>query len=508
MFASTIEIFEKTVKEFYNKCAVVDKTGTYTFSELQTVSKAVALQIVGLQESGNKPVAVYLPKCKEAIASFIGINYSGNFYVPLDIKSPWKRVEGILHSLSPELIVTDSTHAKYLKDEGVTQRLICIDFLETDTVIEPDKLESAVGVTIDTDPIYSIFTSGSTGVPKGVLVSHRGVIDYIDWAIETFEIDHNHCIGNQSPFYFDNSTLDIFLMQATGATLVLIPEELFIFPVKLLEYLNQKRVNFIFWVPAVLVSIVNLKLLEKIELPYLKKVLFAGEVMQNKHLNYWRKWLPGLLYANLYGPTEITVDCTYYIVDREFADGDPLPIGKPCRNTDVIVLNKKDRRCKRGEKGELCVRGSSLAHGYIGDWDKTRAAFIQNPLNDKYPEIIYRTGDLVYVNERDEIIFLGRKDSQIKHNGYRIELGEIENAILGTDLVNNGCVLYNSKEKQISLFYEGDEINFGSLRKGLVSLLPKYMMPARAYRLERLPVNSNGKIDRKFLSVKFFSDGV
>jgi amino acid adenylation domain-containing protein len=505
MITNTTELFDKTVSNFPDKRAIIDRTGAYSFYELQTVSKNIALKIIDLQEDAGNPVAVYLPKCKEAIASFIGINYSGNFYVPLDIKSPWKRVEAILQNLKPDIIITDSINSKYLKNRGIVKKLICIDTLIPYTEIEQNLSGTTDVAMIDTDPVYSIFTSGSTGVPKGVLVSHRGVIDYIDWAIETFIIDHNHCIGNQSPFYFDNSTLDIYLMQATGATLVLIPEELFIFPVKLLEYMNLMKIDFIFWVPSVLVSIVSMKLLEKIGLPYLKKILFAGEVMQNKNLNYWRKWMPKALYANLYGPTEITVDCTYYIVDRDFTDSEPLPIGKPCRNTDIIVLNEQNERCEKGEQGELCVRGSSLAYGYLNDTDKTKAAFVQNPLNKSYPEVIYRTGDIVYINERKEIIFIGRKDSQIKHNGYRIELGEIENAILGTGIVNNVCVLYNFKEKQISLFYEGKEIDMGVLRNGLASVLPKYMLPTRSQRLEKLPLNSNGKIDRKLLSAKFFS---
>lgn len=507
MYTNTTELFEETVTRFPDKHAVIDKSGYLTFSDLQKISKIIAMHITAIVKSVNNPVAIFLPKSKEAVAAFLGVNYSGNFYVPLDSKSPISRIKVILDNLQPDIIITDTEKAGQLKREGFKQKLICIDSLNENSFPAREKHKIPSARLIDTDPVYSIFTSGSTGIPKGVLISHRGVIDYIDWAIETFKIDSNHCIGNQAPFYFDNSTLDIYLMQSTGATLVLIPEELFIFPARLLEYINEKRVDFVFWVPAVLVAIANMNLLEKIGLPHLRKILFAGEVMPNKHLNYWRKWIPDPLYANLYGPTEITVDCTYYIVDREFSDSEPLPIGKACKNTDIIILNANNERCRPGEQGELCVRGSSLALGYINDWDKTKAAFIQNPLNKRYPEIIYRTGDLVYLNDRDEIIFVGRKDFQIKHNGYRIELGEIENAIQGTDIAKNVCVLYNSDEKQISLFYEGDEINIGSLRKGLGSILPKYMMPAKAYRLDKLPLNPNGKIDRKSLSVKFFTNG-
>ena len=232
---------------------------------------------------------------------------------------------------------------------------------------------------------------------------------------------------------------------------------------------------------------------------YLKDVFFAGEVMPNKHLNYWRKHLPLCRYANLYGPTEITVDCTYYIVDREFSDDEPLPIGIPCKNSDVLILVDRERIAKKDEQGELCVRGTSLALGYYNNPEKTQEAFIQNPLNKHYPEIIYCTGDIVYKNEYSEIMYVGRCDSQIKHNGYRIELGEIETAILGSDMVENCCVLYNNREKQIVLYYQAEqELNIATLRKVLGEKIPKYMLPTVYLRETILKQNSSGKIDRAF----------
>ena len=354
---------------------------------------------------------------------------------------------------------------------------------------------------IDTDPVYSIFTSGSTGVPKGVVVSHRGVIDYIDWAIDTFHIDSSAVIGNQAPFYFDNSTLDIYLMYATGATLNVIPEINFAFPVKLIDYLNDQKITFVFWVPFVLVNVANMDILATKKPETLRDVFFAGEVMPNKHLNYWRKHLPECRYANLYGPTEITVDCTYYLVDREFSDDEPLPIGVPCRNSDVLILVDRQRRAAQGEQGELCVRGTSLALGYYNNPEKTKDAFIQNPLNTHYPETIYCTGDIVYENERGEIMYVGRVDSQIKHNGYRIELGEIETAILGSNLVDNCCVLYNNKEKQIVLVYQAEqELNVAVLRKAIGEKIPKYMLPTVYMRESSLRQNTSGKIDRAYYS--------
>ena len=350
---------------------------------------------------------------------------------------------------------------------------------------------------IDTDPVYSIFTSGSTGTPKGVVIAHRGVIDYIDWAVSTFGVTSEAVIGNQAPFYFDNSTLDIYLMYATGATLDIIPEICFAFPAKLVDYLDEHRITFVFWVPFVLVNVANMNILASRKPAYLKDVFFAGEVMPNKHLNYWRKHLPDCRYANLYGPTEITVDCTYYVVDRTFSDDEPLPIGFPCRNSDVLILVDRKRLAKRGEQGELCVRGSSLALGYYNNAEKTAAAFIQNPLHGHYPETIYCTGDLVYENERGEIMYVGRTDSQIKHNGYRIELGEIETAVLGTRMVENCCVVYDHSEKKIVLFYQSpEELDMAAFRKALSGRIPRYMLPNECHREALLKQNANGKIDR------------
>jgi amino acid adenylation domain-containing protein len=352
---------------------------------------------------------------------------------------------------------------------------------------------------IDTDPVYAIFTSGSTGTPKGVVIAHRGVIDYIDWAIDRFGFTSDSIIGNQAPFYFDNSTLDIYLMYATGATLDIIPEMHFSFPANLVKYMNEHKISFIFWVPFALINVANFDIFKDEKPQYLKDVFFAGEVMPNKHLNYWRKYLPDCRYANLYGPTEITVDCTYYEVDREFADDEPLPIGVPCRNSDVLILVDQQREAKQNEEGELCVRGSSLALGYYNDPEKTAKAFIQNPLNKHYPETIYCTGDIVYKNERDEIMYVGRKDSQIKHNGYRIELGEIENAILATKMVDNCCATYDFTNKKIVLFYQAtEELDKGSFRKAIANKIPRYMIPTVYNREEKLRQNGSGKIDRSY----------
>lgn len=503
MNSNLVEYFNDTLSLFSQSIAIDDNDGKISFEELNELSDKIAVSIVKLLDTRRNPIAVFLPKSRWSVVSFIGIFKSGNFYVPLDVKSPIERTSKILKALSTECIITNKENKEKLIQIGYKGSTLIIEELcaKDNYKQELNYLSEISNSIIDLDPIYAIFTSGSTGTPKGVLISHRGVIDYIDWAKNTYEVTNNDVIGNQAPFYFDNSTLDIYLMIITGATLNIIPEDKFAFPIKLIEYVNEKGINFVFWVPSVLSSVSNFDAFSSILPTKLNKILFAGEAMSNKHLNYWRQKYPNALYSNLYGPTEITVDCTYYIVDRNFKDDEPLPIGKACKNTQILIISEEGKLVKKGEIGELCVRGTSLAFGYYNDFEKTKSTFIQNPLHNSYPDIIYKTGDLVFENELEEYIFMGRKDSQIKHMGYRIELGEIETAIQGIQGVNNACVLYDDSLKQIVCLYIGDISNI-EIRKSLMNVLPKYMIPTRWIEEKEFPLNANGKIDRLNLTAK------
>lgn len=500
MKINLIEYFESTVESFPYKLAISDNKGQLSFNSLKRNVELTALQITRKFNQFNRPIAIYLPKNNEAIVSFLATLYSGNYYAPLDTNNPTNRIEAILKVLNPLCIITDNNYIEKLKQCNIDNEIIInIDKLEFND-IENQKFNYLK--CIDTDPAYIIHTSGSTGVPKGVVISHRSIFDYINWAIDTFDITHNEVIGNQAPFIFDNSTLDIYLMIFTGATLYLVPEQNYMFPVKLLEFIEEKQINFVFWVPTILINVANLKLLDSKKIPSLKKILFAGEVMPTKHLNYWIKMFnKDVVFANLYGPTEITVDCTYYIVDRGFKDDEVLPIGIPCRNSDILILNKENQLCKTGEMGELCVRGTSLAMGYWNNLEKTNAVFIQNPLNKSFPEKIYRTGDIVFQNEQSEIIFIGRKDFQIKHLGYRIELGEIEHKILSTFDYIKICVLYDQLKREIVLIYESNqEIPINEFRVKLNKVLSKYMIPTRYIKIDKIPLTSSGKTDRTTLN--------
>ena len=495
MKINVIEYLIETAARVPDKIALEDRAGTITFARLVADARAVSGAILRERAFTRRPIGIFLPKSIDAICALAGTLFSGNIYVPLDVKSPRERIHAILENIAPELIITDAAHAPVLAEMFPQERILLI--AEARTAVPANGFETL----IDTDPAYIINTSGSTGTPKGVTIAHRSVIDYIEWARACYNVCESDVMANQAPLHFDNSVLDLYLCFATGLTLILTPEELFSFPIRLLEFFAEKRVNTVFFVPSVLVNIANLGLLEKIR-PPLERILFAGEVMPTKQLNVWRRYYPNAVFSNLYGPTEICVDCTFYTLDRDFRDDEPLPIGKPCRNSDVMILDEQNRRVRApGVSGELCVRGTSLALGYWNDPARTDAAFVQNPENKNFSEKIYRTGDIVHLNERGEIIFEGRRDFQIKHLGYRIELGEIETALGRVPALENVCVSYDRARSRIVLFYEAQrEIPPRELLLELGKSLPKYMIPTELRRLEKLPQNANGKIDRKALS--------
>ena len=502
MKINLIEYFEESVKRNPSKIAVVDKDRQITFSELRKKALSLAQRLLKTNDKQNNPVAVFLDKSIESVISDLGIIYSGNFYMNLDVKTPSERISNILKLVRPHTIISTTRQIKSIASIIPNEiEVLLLDENGWDNDIDYKSILQKLSTIIDTDPSCIINTSGSTGTPKGDVLNHRSFFDFTEWAIDTFKFEDDLIMGSLSPIIFDIYSFELCMLMAKASTLVVLPGNLAAFPAKILELLEKHKVNFLFWVPTIMVNIANMDLLSTFKLESLKTVWFAGEVFPTKQFNYWYHHLPQVTFANLYGPIEITLDCTYYIIDKDIPDEQPLPIGYPCRNTDIIILDANDNAITEPNiDGELCVRGSSLALGYYNNPEKTSAAFIQNPLNDSYPELIYRTGDIVCYNEEGLIMIKGRKDNIIKHMGYRTDLGEIEHVIINTlKLVKNGCIVYNKDAKEITLFYESEqEIPAIEFRKKIGQALPKYMIPTVYHHLDILQRNTNGKIDRLY----------
>ncbi len=498
MQINILEYLSKTVERVPQRTAVIDGDKTITFIDLNRKSKIVAHEIIQSIGSINKPIAVFLPKSIDCVISDIAITYSGNAYMNLDVKLPVVRIRNILELVQPVAIISNKSFVDTIRLIDVSVKLILIDEIDYTQNPEDKLINITLTKVIDSDPLCIINTSGSTGTPKGVVLNHKSFIDFSEWAIETLKIKDDEIVGSLSPLVFDIYSFELCMLMAKGSTIVLLPSSLAAFPAKLLSIMCERKVSFIFWVPTIMVNIANMNLLSKLKLPDLRTIWFAGEVFPTKQFKYWKNHLAETRFVNLYGPIEITLDCTYYIVEKDLKDDEPIPIGFPCRNTGILILNEQNQIAKINEEGELCVRGTSLAMGYYNNPEKTAAAFVQNPLNTSYPEIIYRTGDIVYLNNIGEIIFKGRKDSLIKHLGYRIELSEIEHIIINTlNLVENGCVTYNFAKKEITLFYEASkELSIAEIKKAVGEVLPKYMVPTVYHKMDELPRNTNGKIDR------------
>ena len=502
MKVSLIELFEETVKKYPQKVAVIDKDREIVFSDLHRKSLQLASALMALGIGQNRPVGVFLDKSIESVYADLGILYAGDFYMNLDIKTPAERIRNILQLVEPAAIISTTRQIKSI--EGIipsTMKVILLDEAGGTADVDSADIIGRLSTIIDTDPSCIINTSGSTGTPKGVVLNHKSFFDFIDWAIDTFHFDDDLVMGSLSPIVFDIYSFELCMLMAKASTLVVLPAHLAAFPAKILEVLEQHKVNFLFWVPTIMVNIANMDLLSAFKLKSLRTVWFAGEVFPTKQFNYWHHHLSEVTFANLYGPIEITLDCTYYIINKEIPDEEPLPIGYPCRNTNILILDDEDHVVTEpGVEGELCVRGTSLAMGYYNNPEKTAAVFVQNPLNKAYPELIYRTGDIVCLNDEGLIVFKGRKDNIVKHMGYRTDLGEIEHVIINTlKLVKNGCIVYNQRDKQITLFYEAaEEIPVSEFRLQIGKVLPKYMIPTTFHHLEQLQRNANGKIDRLF----------
>ncbi len=498
MRTNVLEDLEVTAGRLPEKIAFANDKTQYTFRQMKEYSDAIG---TALAQKGHRrePVLIFMKKGPEEIAGFFGIIRSSCYYVPIDEEMPATRVALIIENCGAKAMIVDEETAELEVAKTFSGEVLQYSELiktQSDAALLQDIRDHA----IDTDPIYIVFTSGSTGVPKGVCACHRSVLDYIEQLSGVLGFNEDTVFGNQSPLYFDACLKELYPTIRFGATTYLIPHELFSFPKKLVEYLNEKQINTICWVVSALTIISSFRTFQSVKPEYLKTVAFGSEVFPIKQYRMWREALPEARFINLYGPTEGTGMSCYYELDpkKEFGDTDVIPIGRPFHNTEVLLLTPDNKLAAPGEEGEICLRGTCVTLGYYNNPEKTAEAFVQNPLNTCYPELIYRTGDIGKLDADGNLIFVSRKDYQIKHMGHRIELGEIEsNVNLLEEIRMSGCI-YDQVKGKIVLYYVG-EIEPADVTARLKDSLPRYMIPNRVRKLEEIPFTANGKIDRKTL---------
>jgi len=502
MMNNVLGYLEESARRQPEHVAVVDTDGSTTYRELAAMSRRIGSRLARSCQP-RQPIVICMDKGIKALAVMMGTVYAGCFYVYIDPIQPAARRRRIIDVCRPALaVIADGQPADGLDGVAIIRISELADAQEDD-----ELLGSIRSQTLDIDPLYCNFTSGSTGTPKGVLVSHRSVIDFMNYFPALFGIGADDVIGNQAPFDFDVSVKDIYSCFSTGATLVLIPRICFSVITRLLDWLDDNHVTTLIWAVSALCLVPQFKGFDYKIPSKVDKVLFSGEPMPIKYLNMWRQALPAAHFVNLYGPTEITCNCTYYRVERPFELGEILPIGQPFPNEQVLLMDSDGGMITaQGAVGEICVTGTALALGYYNDPVQTAKVFVQNPLYTGYPQLMYRTGDLGYRDGDGNLCFSGRSDFQIKIMGHRIELEEVEAAISGLPGIERACCCYDARRQRIVAFYCGRLAPL-ELKKQLHALLPGYMVPSAAVSLEQMPLTLNGKIDRHALMAMEVKNG-
>ena len=501
---SITRLLERAAKEHPDKTAVADRTDSLTFLQLYGVVRRLGAQLEG-RGPEPFPVGVVTDRSAAVPAALLGIAAAGGFYVPLNPELPASKLAAQAADAGLTLILGAAHFEEALRGAGYAGewkdlRETVNDALYADrSAAEPAPAQDVP--EDDSRPLYLIYTSGSTGKPKGVLKSRGSVRSFLQAYTERFDFGPDDVIGNQTPFSFDASAKDLYLMLAAGATLQILPTELFSMPTDLIDYMNERRITVVQWVPTVLAIVSKLRTLELVRPAYLRMVLFVGETMPVKHLNRWRAALPQVRFVNLYGATELAGICCAYEVTQTFADDETLPLGTALNNCRLYLVKDGKPVEEPGIVGELYLQSPALAMEYYGDPARTAASFPEMDFGDG-PARTFRTGDLAQIGPDGELRFVSRADSQFKHLGYRIEAGEIETAATALPGVQRCCCLYDEKKLRIVLYCEltGEkELSGRDIIELLRDRLPYYMLPGRVNILEALPLGANGKVDRQRL---------
>ena len=542
---NVLNFLEKTSTKYPDKICVDDGKKTLTFAELNHKAKCIGA-ILQDKIAIRKPIVILAEKSADVLATMMGVVYAGDYYVMVDPSQPASRLQGILQVLGAELVITNAEGEKLLAEAGYQHVVEMLENLTgknltvatNDIVIEnqhsKEQKQSSVNsdsnrvakrnistaVVLNTthlrlneltpqDILYCLFTSGSTGTPKAIAVSHQCVMDFIPHFAKEFDFTAEDIIGNQAPFDFDVSVKDIYTSFYTGAKMILIPREYFSTPPLLLDLICDKEVTNLTWAVSALTMISALKGFKYRVPDKIKRVMFSGEVMPDKQLKIWQEAIPDAQFVNLYGPTEITCNCTFYKIQGKWHenDQDKLPIGQAFEGRRVFLLDENDKVIEPQnpfyQSGEICVTGESVALGYINNPSETAKRFVFYDFEKQQvvdaanvsASYTYRTGDLGYWGADGLLYFNGRKDFQIKHMGHRIELEEIEAAFQKISGVDKCCCFMDEKRNRLVGFYMGDAME-DEMKEQLKISLPVYMVPHTIRKLEALPLTKNGKTDR------------
>ena len=504
------QLLTESVHRHPDKPAVRARGRSLTYGELDLRSSQLArlLRERGI-ERGDR-VGLFFPKAVESVVAMLGVLKAGAVYVPLDPHAPVRRVAAIAEDCGVRALITTGERLATLPARDLACTVLVsgeargaeIPWSALETFPAAAPVESA----IESDLAYILYTSGSTGQPKGVMLTHRNALTFVDWCATTFRIGPDDRLSNHAPLHFDLSVFDVYNTLAAGATVSLIHEEITVFPQRLAALMEDHGITVWYSVPSALVYLLLHGDLAARDLERLRLILFAGEVFPMKYLRQLADLLPRAELYNLYGPTETNV-CTYHRVDRwKLVGQDRLPIGRACANTEVVALDEAGRPVPPGGTGELFVRGPSVTPGYWGDAEKSRRALVDDPRPPQRGERLYRTGDLVTPDEHGEYLFLGRRDSQVKSRGYRIELGDVEAALYAHPAVIEAAVVavpdpdVGSRLRAFVALRAGETVTGAALQTHCAARVPRYMVPERIEVRTELPRTSTGKTDRTRLA--------
>jgi amino acid adenylation domain-containing protein len=488
------------------------KSMTYAELHRQSVSLACLLRARGVRHGDR--VGLYQRKGFEAVVGLYGVMRAGAVYVPLDPFAPTARLKQIIDDSDIRCLITesdcrsrlgslvDNTSLAYLVGLAPLPEVSipCIPWSEVMAL----EVEGEIDRPGPQDLAYILYTSGSTGAPQGIVHTHASVLGFAQWAAQEYGLSPEDRVSNHAPFHFDLSTFDLFAAMLRGATTVIIPEYLTKFPAGLAQLLADEHISVWYSVPYALIQLLERGNLRMWDLGALRWVLFAGEPFPMKHLCRLMTALPRARFSNLYGPTETNV-CTYYHVPAMPSDESaPLPIGRACAGTRMLVVDEQGHSVSPGACGELWVSGPTIMLGYWGRPDLNSQCFVERPGGDDSTPY-YRTGDLVKSGPDGHYLYLGRKDRQVKIRGYRVELDEIEAALLSHEAVQEAAV-YTVPDGYGSFKLAGAVVLCATgalterqLKQHAAHRLPTHARPAFICMMPDLPRTSTGKIDRRLL---------